>query len=105
MRFPREANQISAPVHDAFAEVLRGDVDFLQYLPGFEPYLANARVLLETGALVQIAVQIKEPLGEGLRVMGIGMDCFNVVNRHFRACSGSASEDAQDQRDPNSHAM
>src|ERR1700688_2535697 len=75
---------MSAPIHDPLAEILRGNVDLLYHLSRFEPYLANRRVRLEAGTLVQVSAQIEGSLGDCGRAVGIGMSSLHVIDGRRR---------------------
>src|SRR4051812_24211276 len=49
---PRETDQVALPVHDAFAEILRSDIHFLDDLACFQLYLTDGRLTFEASALV-----------------------------------------------------
>jgi hypothetical protein len=58
---------------------------------GFEIFFAQRGAALETGALVEMTVEIDETLGVGLRVVGIGVDDLVRV-RCVRGLSGCYAE-------------
>ena len=84
MRFPGEADEMPVPIDDPFAKILGWDIEPLDDFPGFYSHLSNGRVLLETRALIQEAVQVEQSLGERRRVMGIGMHYVVAVLRYRR---------------------
>ena len=51
------------------------------HVAGLQPHLADVRLALQAGALVEKTVQVEQALGEGLRVMRIGMDDLIAVFR------------------------
>ena len=67
--------EVGAPVDDAFAEVLRGDVDVLEDAAGGGVFDEELRLAFEAGAFVEAAVEVEEAFGvEGGRVGEGGYD-------------------------------
>src|SRR5580658_7938638 len=89
---------MAAPVDDAFAKVLRGHIDFLQYRPCFDAYLADGRVLLEARAFIQETIQVKQPFREGRWVMRIRVHYLVVVLRDGGASRDRADQEAEEHR-------
>ena len=56
----------------------------LQDLAGLELDLADARLPVLAGALVEHAVHVLQPLREGAAVVGIGLDDLITEDRSFR---------------------
>jgi hypothetical protein len=71
---PGELDQGVAPVGEAFGKVLAGHVLELEDAAGFQVFFAQGGFAFDSGALVKVSVQVDEALGEGLRVVGIGVD-------------------------------
>src|SRR5271155_3105688 len=84
LRFPRQTDELPVPIDDPLAEVLRGNIQFLKYFACFEAHLANRGMLLEAGAFVQKAVQIKQPFGKCRGVMRIGVHDLVVISWNRR---------------------
>jgi hypothetical protein len=63
-----------APVGEAFGEVFAGDVLKAEDATGVEVFFAERGFSVEAGALVEMAVEVNEALGEGLGVVGVGVD-------------------------------
>ena len=71
---PGELDDRVPPDGDALAEVLRVERLVLEDFAGLELDLADPRLTVLSGALVEVAVDILQALGEGLPVVGIDLD-------------------------------
>src|SRR5271165_4265399 len=81
---PRQTDEVSLPVDDAFAEILGRNVELLHHLPGGDADLPNGRMSLKAGTLVQIAVQVEQALRKGGRIVGIRVQHLDAVYRDCR---------------------
>ena len=82
------ANSLSPMHRDAFAEVLGIDLLDLEHFAVLEPDLADARAAVQPGALVEHAVDKREPLRERLGI--VGKDADDPVAGNRRSGSGAA---------------
>jgi len=71
------------PIDDPFAEILCRMSSFCTPAR-IDAHFTNRRMLLETGALVEKAVQVEQPLGERGRIVRIGVYDLDVIHRHRR---------------------
>jgi hypothetical protein len=71
---PGELDERVAPAGEALCEELRGDVAALDGLSGGEVFFPKGGLAVKAGAFVEVAVKVDEALGEGLRVMRVGVD-------------------------------
>ena len=71
VRLPGELDEGAAPVSEAFAEVLGVEALALQRAAGFKVVHAQSGAAIEAGALVKMAVNEDESLGEGVGIVRI----------------------------------
>ena len=88
MALPGQLDQRASPVGQPLAEVL-GHILELQDAPRLNVFHPQRRVPLKPGAFVQMAVQIDQPLREGLRVVRVGV---HHLHRVIPPCSRSRRE-------------
>ena len=81
MRLPGELDQRAAPWGESLGKVLAGHGRRLQYAPGRQVVHAQRRAPVQAGALVQMSVDVDEPLCVGARIVRIGVDDFVGVIR------------------------
>jgi hypothetical protein len=95
---PGELDEGAAPGCEPFAEVVLRKGGVLQDLPSFEVHHAQRRLALETGAFIQMAVEIDQALCKCALVVRIGVDDLVGVVRDGRrdGCDreGKDKEDA-----------
>ena len=87
---PRQREEAVADDRDAFAEVLGIDLLDLEHFAVLELDLADARAAVEPGALVEHAVDEREPLRERLGI--VGKDADDAVAGDRRTAAGAAAE-------------
>ena len=85
--------EIGSPVDDAFAEVLRGEVEVLSDAAGGGVGDQDLRVALEARAFVEKAVEVEEAFGVGGGGVGEGGDDFVAVDGSL--CGGRVERDEQ----------
>ena len=73
MGLPCELDQSVFPVREAFGEVLVGDKLHTKDPASFQIFFAEGGLTLDSRALVQVAIEIDEALGECVLVVRIGM--------------------------------
>ena len=74
LRLPGELHDRVVPDGDPLAEILRVERLMLHHLARLELDLADPRLAVLSGALVEDAVDVLQPLGEGLPVVWIDLD-------------------------------
>jgi len=94
--------EIGSPVDDAFAEVLRGEVEVLGDAAGGGVGDEDLGVALEAGAFVEEAVEVEEAFGIGGRGVREGSDDFVAVDGGL--CWGRVEGDEEGEGEKQSAA-
>src|SRR5581483_6182594 len=96
LRPPGDFQQPVLPIDDSFAEILLANLVFFQNLAGFQPDLPNRGAPVQPRPFIEEAVQIKQPLRVGQRVVWVNMDNLIAV---FGNAAGLGSRSAAESRE------
>ena len=92
---PRELIQFTREIGHALGKVLRGDGLLLEHLPRGEVSHAQAGPAVETRALVKVAVEVDEALGERPRIVRIRADDAVMADGTFRRRQGGQDHEGK----------
>src|SRR6185437_2982862 len=96
---PGKLNQRAAPVGKALGEVARRNIHFPEHSPGFKIIFAQSGVPIQSGAFVEMAVQVDQALRERIRVMRICVDDAIAVRLLRLTAHGAKQEQENQPRD------
>jgi hypothetical protein len=95
---PGEADDVRAPIDDPLAEIFGRDRDGAEHLAILQPDLADRRLAVQAGALVELAVEEEETLGERHRIVRIFLhDPVGIDRDLARRRGGAGGEGGQRQ--------
>ena len=96
---PGELDEGVAPVGEAFGEVFVRDLLELEDAAGFQVFHTQGGLAFDAGALVEMAVEVNETLGEGLGIVRVGVDDLVGVGRDGEGGGDCAEKEGEKDAD------